>query len=752
MGAPEFKPLSFGTMGDASAKNPFSRSSNPNAPLGRSIRGRAPPTMFGPGDSDIGRIRRGPSGLSHQFSAGDDEGEDLDAEGEDELPPHPGSLFRPYGTGQGAQDEAEAEIIRLLDEEMADHGNHSDHEYDENDKGSEPDLFLNMRHDDRVYGQPAIGDESDLLMLNTPAATDRVRREAEDIFKRSSAHFGTSTRKQGLQFASIAKDLYNQHPPARVVEPTSLILGTEDLVGKLYQEGVGTEDNAEKMDQSLATITTRLVTLWNRHVEDLPQPEGEDFTTIGPGPQAVAFEKAVYVAHLMLRMHHTRFDPYTEDEKTPPLPEVLFDWMQLSHNVYPDQIREINRYKPSPASHHLFWETLRCTLLRGDVRGASQLLRNAGWEHVRRGPHGEFAYNGKALENVRRFAATTCEILDQCPATRSEWDIWDSNWTLFRVQARGALDRLTLFAEGKGQGADSFNDDLSPQPESLSTLARKASSQIPWDVYENLQTIYGIILGKQESILEVAQDWCEATIGLVGWWDNGIQRHKALKVSHTQAFPLSASRSSSSDDYFERLATAFHVAVASDLNPNVLNPVEVAIASAFEGNVNAVLGFLRMWSLPVACTVAEVASLGNWLPATESAKPFSMDALDLDDLALLGISPPGPDELEGIKDTTLVLYARELAGISHLSSEQDGWEMAIHVLGRMDSPEKSETTVGELLRDLLATLDEGSNTVVDKIWRILNDLGMINYAEETAEVSRHLLGSWIGTNYGIDFC
>lgn len=726
-GAADLKPLNFGTTDRGSSKNPFGRPSNSNPPLGRSIRGR------------------GPSGLSRQFSAADeDEEEDEDAEGEDELelPQHRASLFGMYPpAGQGAQDEAEAQILRLLDEDMADHGNHSEEEYGEHDgEGSEPDLFLNMRHNDRPYGQPVIGDESDLLMLNTPAATDRVRREAEDIFKRSSAHFGTSMRKQGLQFASIAKDLYSRHEPARVVEPSNLILKTEDLVCRLYEEGVGTEHNAEKLDNSLANITYGLVRLWNEHVEELPQPEGEDYATIGPGPEAEPFEKAAYVAHLILRMHHTRFDSNTEDEKTPPLPEILFDWMQTSHNLYPDQVREINRHKPSPASHSLFWQTVRCALLRGDVSGASQLLRNAGWENVRRGPRGEFAYNGKALENVRRFAATTCDILDQCPATRAEWDIWNSNWTLFRIQARGALDRLTLFAEGKDQGvSDSMNDEFNPQPESLSTLARKASSQIPWDIYENLQTIYGIILGNQEAILEVAQDWCEATIGLLGWWDNGNQRHKALKVSHSQTFPLSASHSSSSDDYFERLATAFHLVVSSDLNPNVMNPVEVAIASTFEGNVNAILGFLRVWSLPVACTVAEVASLGNWLPATEAPRPFAMDALDMDDLALLGITQPGPDELEGIKDTTLVLYARELAGIEQLSAERDGWEMAINVLGRMDSPEKSEATVGELLRDLLATLDEGSSTVVDKIWTILNDLGMINYAEETAETFAEIL-------------
>ncbi|KAI5462464.1 hypothetical protein BGZ63DRAFT_423719 [Mariannaea sp. PMI_226] len=737
-GGDDHRPFGFSATGGSTAQNPFGRPAASNVPLGRSIRGR------------------GPSGLSRQFSAADEEdedeeeGEDQDAEGELDLPPPRGSLFgaKPsfnrFSADVEDEDEDEAAIMRYLDRDVVQHVNVTEaeeyHEEYEAEESEEPDMFLNMRHDDRPYGQPMIGDESDLMMLNTPAATHRVRREAEDIFKRSSAHFGTSPRTRGFHFAAIAKDLYTHQEPARVVEPSHLILQTEDLVCRLYEEGVGTEDNAEKMDNSLASITYRLVRLWNDYVEELPQPEGEDFATIGPGAEATPFEKASYIAHLILRIHHTRFDSDTDNEKTPPLPEILFDWMQTSHNLYPDQVREISRYKPSPACHSLFWQTVRCTLLRGDVAGASQLLKNAGWENVRRGPRGEFAYTGKALENVRRFSAALCDTLDQCPGARSEWDIWNSNWTLFRIQARGSLDRLALFAEGKDQGLDdSMNEKFSPQSESLSTLARKASSQIPWDIYENLQTIYSIILGNHDAIMEVAQDWCEATIGLLGWWDDGNQRHKSLKISHSQTFSASASRSTGTDDYFERLATAFHLAIESDLNPNTLNPVEVAIASVFEGNVNAILGFLRIWSLPVACTVAEIASLGNWLPATETMSTLPMDSLDLDDLALLGVSQPGPDEVEGIKDTSLVLYARELAGIAQLSPERDGWEMAIHVLGRMDSAERSEQTVGELLRDLLATLDENSSVMVDKIWRILNDLGMINYAEETAETFAEIL-------------
>lgn len=723
------RPLSFGPQSQAgTGRSLFGRSETPNASLGRSVRGR----------------ERQPSALSRQFVVDDQDLDDdqQDEYSEPELPRHPGSLFRtstgPSRRGDDpthgpADDGFEAELERFIDQdvdaEAADSQGSSvaSSSRQESDQG---DMFLNMRHDDRPYGQPIIGqDEEDMMMLNTPTATDRVRKEAEDIFRRSSARLGGLTRSREFQFATIARDFYARRDPARVTESPRLLLETEALVCRLYEEGVGIEDDAKKMDNSLAGVTCRLIQLWNDYVDSLPHPEGEDLATVGPGSQAEPFEKAAFVAQLMLRIHHTRFDDDVGDDKAPPPPEVLFDWLQTNHNLYPDQVREIARHKPSPACHGLFWQTLRVALLRGDVRGASQLLRDAGWENVRRGPHGGQAYTGMALENIRRFADATCSMLEQCPAMMSNWDIHNSSWTLFRVQARGSLDKLTLFAEGNLDGSAARG------PQSMSAMARKASSQIPWDVYENLQFVYGIVLGKRESIMETAQDWCEATIGLFGWWDDGSQRPKNLQLSKTLGLGASASKMADSDDYCERLASAFHLVLRSDMTPIPINPVEVAVASAFEGNVDAVIGCLRMWSLPVASSVAEIASLGQWLPPTQASKPLPTDALDMEDLALLGVPPPSQDEIEGLKDTTLVLYARELAGIDCLSPQKDGWEMAIQVLGRMDLAEKADDTVAELLRDLLETLDENSSPTVDKMWRILNDLGMVKYAEETAEVS-----------------
>jgi hypothetical protein len=114
----------------------------------------------------------------------------------------------------------------------------------------------------------------------------------------------------------------------------------------------------------------------------------------------------------------------------------------------------------------------------------------------------------------------------------------------------------------------------------------------------------------------------------------------------------------------------------------------------------------------------------------------------MDDLEVLGMDPGAPDEIDGIKDSTLVQYAQALADYEGLSAVKDragfsreGWELSISVLGRMDSPERSEEMVRDIVEHLVQELDVDSNAMVDRLWTLLNELGMIEFAEDTTEVS-----------------
>ena len=66
------------------------------------------------------------------------------------------------------------------------------------------------------------------------------------------------------------------------------------------------------------------------------------------------------------------------------------------------------------------------------------------------------------------------------------------------------------------------------------------------------------------------------------------------------------------------------------------------------------------------------------------------------------------------------------------SIAREGWEIAIAVLGRLDSTDRQEEMIGLFLNGF--KLD--SSRTVDKLWRLLHDLDLDRHAERIAEVSR----------------
>ena len=66
----------------------------------------------------------------------------------------------------------------------------------------------------------------------------------------------------------------------------------------------------------------------------------------------------------------------------------------------------------------------------------------------------------------------------------------------------------------------------------------------------------------------------------------------------------------------------------------------------------------------------------------------------------------------------------------------EGWELAIAILGRLDSTTRSEEIVGGFLEGFPLT----STNVVDKIWKLLNETGMNSHAESGCR----------GTNFSFD--
>ncbi|KAI0514590.1 hypothetical protein F5B22DRAFT_234576 [Xylaria bambusicola] len=748
-------------FGKPSIRGSKSGSKGGSAPLGRSIRGSA----------------RQPSRLSREYHGEDDDNDGDDGEGDDQddqdntrnaPTTRSGTFAMSFDDTTEGEDNTDP-----LDDDERDYDNDSQQGVDEEDEDGygvedeveamvedavaydvEEDLLKEIAGASSYQGplEDADGD-TDLMMFATPAADERIRREADDIY-RASAMRSTMARKREVKYAVLAKDLYSHVNFATTLEPDNVLLQTEDIVNRLYDEGVGTEDDEEKLDNTLSQACLRLVNdVWTPYMESLPKVRDEHSAKVGPSSSAPTFEKAMYLSSLIFRIHHT---PPVQDEfggsRVPLLPEILFKWQEDEHNLDGHQTEIILRHRPSPAAHGLFWQAVFNTLVRGNIAATVRLLRNATWESVKKTPRGESAYVGQALANIRRAVEDLCQIMEGCPSIINDsWDIRSSDWTLFRLKAKAGQEALINFAEGKDRSnfaSSRFNNShISNSPggkPSLAGLARKAESLIPWDVYENLQSLYAILTGEPEAILASAQDWCEATVGLFGWWDDGHNK-RGRGLSHSRS--AHSIPAANDEDFLDRLALCLQTATESDFHFNSADAVEVSVASAFEGNVEGVIGFLRLWSLPIAASVAEIASLGRWLPLPEPQNLISMSEFDMEELEVLGMKQSsGPDDKDGIKDSTLIHYARGLRDRKQTSGSirgarvtRDGWELAVQVIGRIDSHERSEQMVQELLQNVLSTVDENSRATIDKMWGLLNDLGMINFAEDTAETFGDIL-------------
>jgi hypothetical protein len=594
---------------------------------------------------------------------------------------------------------------------------------------------------------------------NTSSGLDMLRRSREEDlmdFQASTVHSKSASRKDYM-FGRIAKDMSNQMGLPPVQESDDLVLGTEDLIIRLYEEGIRATEDEDILKQTLQIIPTELLKLWaDYHTATAAHISEEYVSAIGPGPRASPFANANFLASLLLRLRHPGLvnsgsrpesrrlslqRGLSHEGRVKQIPLLLLEWMDDYHDPYPSQLNEIQAHRPSPASHPLFWDTLLNSLLRGRVVAVVNSLRTAGWRHARhamedvRDNGNQVGYTGQTLTNIEKVINDAVQVLQQCPAMRGDWDVRSSDWTLFRLRVDQALENLKQFAEGRYRNSDMGGSFAMSGPQSFTGIAKKAESQVPWNIYQNLLTLYNLLLGDTSAIVENSQDWCEATVGLVVWWnpsgDDGLGPSRAQLSGEGMHAEM----------YMQQLAESFYRATsdATDFQVNTLSPVEVGLASLFEGNVEAVIGFLRAWSGPVSSAVVEIAALGGWLPRVQSQSLISMDSLDQDDMNVLGLNASS-EKGEDIKDYTLIVYASALAMRGEVESTpqfgrpkvvREGWEVAIEVLGRLDSVTKAEEEVGQLLHDF--PFDSGAT--VDKLLRLLNDLGMTSHAENIAEVS-----------------
>lgn len=606
------------------------------------------------------------------------------------------------------------------------------------------------------------------LIYSNPNNAKRAKLD-ESWVRQSPPKPKLPARKKASTLPSIARDFAARSSIAEVQEPDGLVLDSDDVICRLYDQVREYEaDDDTRLQPLLSEISEDLIEIWHRYTKSLTNPQqsgrkGE----IGPGDSSTKTVKATFLGSLLLPLHHPpvsrrKRDSHlrrnvpgdTKSQEAASIPRVLLDWINGNHLTQPGAIESLHNFQPNPTMSPTFWNVIQASVLRGEFLPVIKLLEEADFNYARSAMEDGYdrpGYRGIQLQNTQQCVNNVVKLLRTSPGVQfGNWDLKDINWTMYRQQIVSEVTELEDLVENPDQIAGGEDQFQAPhfgislqRNNSISTFShstRMAESQIPWAIYENIKAVYSIILGDVSAIVSHSQDWVEATIGLTVWWDgdddsdisiDSVNGNRNSKL-RPQSNGLRSVDANPSEAYLRRLDYAFGCVTDGLGNEgfsiNSTNVLEVGLASIFEGNVEVVLKMLQTWSLPIASGIAEIASFGGWLNTSAGSHP--MPGFNENDLMVLSY---GQTEKPLQKDDILVNYAIGILNRKPLkgsSGSRDGWELALEVLSRLDDQETMKVKVNEVLSKMaLGTADE-----VDKIVLLCTELGFNEEGRKASEV------------------
>lgn len=557
---------------------------------------------------------------------------------------------------------------------------------------------------------------------------------------------------QAVDTHGIAKGIVASQGPVKLREPDSLVLETERVVEQLSQR----KDAGAGSDAVLDDIARELLIIWSRYGKLTKEDVERD--GLGPIDDRNVLGKAYYVASLLLQLHHPTASEASQDQdqlqfnqslrsprraQQPPgihIPKVLFEWLNNYHDPATEIVGEVLQHREGYALARDFWDCVYSCIFRGRFVQVIDLLKGANFAALE-------DYSDQQLENLSVAVDGVCDLLQQCPAVRDkDWDIKGASWAIFRSEVKKGLNALREFAEGKIPGSDdlgSYRQNAHSDQHRISQASRRAETRVPYEVYEPLQEVHKLLLGSLEDLSKCAFDWVEATIGLAAWWDgndihatrNDLSRsqHSANRTQHSRPADVTPSLA-----YRQRMASLFAQALEDiELKDtfDASDPLQVALASVIQSDVDSVLLIMKGWSITMTSAVAELADAAGWLPDSRPGSHDAMRGLDQSDLMVLSYGDNSVDNRANNKDELLVEYANLLTTKAQISAPElglsfEGWQLALSVLARLDVVSTVESKANAILEKI--PLDSGDR--VDALLDLCANLSFTSYGTKIAEV------------------
>ncbi|KAI9043548.1 putative nuclear pore complex subunit Nup85 [Aspergillus affinis] len=646
-------------------------------------------------------------------------------------------------------------------------------------KANNPFSFLDSQFDKPMFPPPTKPVEQRKPLYSNPDNAKRPKLDDKWMTQSPLRKTKLSPKKDSAM-PSIVRNFASRSRVTSVEESSSLIIETEDEICNMYDAAKQAGFRESEVNATFSDTCTRLVDIWKTHAGwNNPQGLG-----IGPGDRASNVAKAGFLGSLLIRMHHrplvhTRTGGFAGPMGFPaprapvpagfrsdfltPMPKVLLDWLNLNHAQQTADLRTLKEIEPNPTSSSTFWEAINTAVLRGHLSQAAEVLRSADFNYARSALEDGLpqpGYKGAQLQNIQKCINRALQVLTSCPSIRDDWDVRGAEWGLYRKRVVAAVADLEEFAEGNeqpepeppvlGNRFQAANFGLKPSPNtqnfSFTQSSRMAESRVPWAIYQNLRSLYRILLGDTGAIMRHSQDWIEATVALTVWWDGEIDDDAPVQqtgiISNQFLRPQLAKTQTPAvgnnppGTYLRRLELALSSATNQEQDNagfriNSLSSLEVGLASVFEGDVGGVIELLQTWSLCIASAVGEVAAAGGWLDSATGKKPLS--GLSENDLMVLSYGQDdGASSRKVNKDDLLSDYASglfERPRIENESGSRIGWELALEVMSRLDDKDKMQKKVSEMVD----TLPLNDAVEMDRVVLLCSELGLHQEGRRVSE-------------------
>ena len=566
-----------------------------------------------------------------------------------------------------------------------------------------------------------------------------------------------SIPKVNAELKLVIKSIASSIAAAPLHEPDEVILKTENTL-RLMHRASRNEYSTTDADVIYDAAET-LVEIWRRYAL-------EEFNSLSKD-QGTPLWRANYMASLVLELHYPprrkgnrshnislgRMSQRQGTQK--PIPRVLLDWKHAYHETEIDRIFEIQSHKPNSTAHPEFWDVVLECLLNGKLEAVLSILKGADFTHASTAEEDGLetpGYGVRYVENIRAVIDNAIEVIGSAPAVQSgDWDVTNSDWALFRNRINQAISDLRDFAEGNtnrsqaGRGpynftAESFGiSGFSKNGMNLSTASRKATSPIPWSIYQVLKQMYSLLQGDADTIISVSMDWTDAVIGLTVWWDGEDEEIPRNSLAYSRRTATRSQRARPADvtpvlAYQNRLAASLVRVTQDDDSQMAINTMEneeVGLAALFAGDIGSVISVVCGFSMTLGTALAEIANAGAWLTKEPDKIAGSLDRSEL----MLLNHGQGREE-SSIRDNVLVQYAnllskREVLQDPRSDMNEDGWETAIRIMSRLQNGKMATQNI----RKLLDQFQLNSSERADKIVNTCNSLGFMDEARKIAEVN-----------------